>query len=132
MIDTTGYVYFAIKAEDSDFDLALFNSFLTIQPTHYQKKFEKGSVPVCTIWEYGTKKLANPFYFEAIEQLIDVLENHTLEFLRLKKDYPSVEYVLEVVIYLGDETPGLSFSNRTVKFINDVGGIIDCDIYNSK
>ncbi|MDV6168686.1 DUF4279 domain-containing protein [Flavobacterium sp. DG1-102-2] len=132
MTDTTGYVYFAIKTEEDNFNIERFNNYLTIQPTRFQEKFEKGNVPVCTIWEYGTDKLVNPFYFEEIRRLTDMLEKHKPEFLRLKKEYPSVTYVLEVVICLGDETPGLHFSKHTIKFINDVGGTIDCDIYNSK
>jgi hypothetical protein len=131
MSNTTGRVYFAIGTEDDHFDIHTFNRYLTIQPTNFRKKFEKGNLPVSTIWEYASEELKNPFYFEEIEKLIDLLEKHISEFIHLKIENPSIDYVLQVVIYLGDETPGLHFSERTIKFINDIGGTIDCDIYNA-
>jgi hypothetical protein len=76
--------------------------------------------------------LTNPYYFEEIEKLIDRLEKHKNELIGLKKQNPEFEYVLEVVIFLGDESPGLHLSQRTIKFMNDVSGTIDCDIYNEK
>lgn len=132
MTDTTGYVYFAIKTEDDHFDLATFNKYLTLKPTRFQKKFERGNVPVSTIWEYRMGNFTSSYYFEEIEKLIDVMEKHAHELMYLSEENPSISYVLEVVIYLGDETPGLHFSERAIKFINDIGGVIDCDIYNAK
>jgi len=54
------------------------------------------------------------------------------ELIELKRQNPEFEYVLEVVIFLGDESPGLNFSERTIKFMNKINGTIDCDIYNEK
>lgn len=125
-------MYFAIKTENENFDLSEFNAYLTIKPTDFKRKFEKGKTPLCTIWEYSSDKLINPFYFQEIENLIDKLEPHKSEFILLKKENAEFTFVLEVVIFLGDETPGLHFSERTVKFINDLNGTIDCDIYNAK
>lgn len=132
MKETRGYTYFAIKTENKNFSLEDCNKYLTLKPTRFQKMFEKGKVPICTIWEYSTGNLTNPFFFEEIEKLIVILNKHKDEFLKLKANYPETSFVLEVVIYLGDETPGLNFSEKTIGFINDIGGVIDCDIYNSK
>ncbi|WP_419214230.1 DUF4279 domain-containing protein [Maribacter sp. X9] len=98
----------------------------------FKQKFENGKTPVCTIWEYSSVKLTNPFYFKEIEKLIDQLEKHKNELIGLKTQTPDFEYLLEVVLFLGDESPGLHFSQRTIKFMNDIGGTIDCDIYNEK
>lgn len=132
MKDTTGYTYFAMKTENENFGLQEFDKYLTLKPSRFQKKFEKGKVPVCTIWEYSTGDLTNPSFFEEIEKLISKLNNHKVEFLKLKADNPEISFVLEVVIYLGDKTPGLHFSEKTLEFVNNVGGVIDCDIYNKK
>ncbi|MCB0398700.1 MAG: DUF4279 domain-containing protein, partial [Winogradskyella sp.] len=113
MTNTKGYTYFAIKTENEKFGLSEFDSYLTIKPTNFKQKFENGKTPVCTIWEYSSGKLVNPYYFEEIEKLIDKLENHKSELIELKERNPEFEYVLEVVIFLGDESPGLHFSKRT-------------------
>jgi hypothetical protein len=132
MKDTTGYTYFAIKTENEKFELEEFDKYLTVKPTRFQKMFEKGKVPFCTIWEYSTGNLTNPYFFEEIEKLIAKLNKHKFEFIKLKSENPEVEFVLEVVINLGDETPGLHFSKKAMEFVTEVGGVIDCDIYNNK
>ena len=132
MTNTEGYIYFAIKTENEEFGLTEFNSYLTIDPTDFKQKYQNRKVPKCTIWEYSSGKLKNPYYFEEIEKLVDKLENHKNELLKLKTENPEFHFVLQTVIFLGDETPGLSFSNRTIKFMNDLNGEIDCDIYNEK
>ena len=132
MTNTKGYTYFAIKTENEKFGLSEFDSYLTIKPTDFKQKFENGKTPVCTIWEYSSGKLINPYYFKEIEKLISKLESHESELIELKRQNPEFEYVLEVVIFLGDESPGLNFSERTIKFMNKINGTIDCDIYNEK
>jgi hypothetical protein len=132
MKDTTGYSYFTIKTENEKLGLDDFEKYLSIKPTRFQKMHERGKVPVCTIWEHSTGNLTNPNFFEEIEKLIDRLNDHKFEFIKMKSSNPEIEFVLEVVIYLGDETPGLHFSKKTVEFVTEVGGVIDCDIYNCK
>ena len=132
MKNTTGYIYFAIKTENEKLELEKFEKYLTLQPTRFQKMFKRGKTPVCTIWEYSTGNLTNSHFFEEIERLITKLNKHKFEFIKLKSENSEVEFVLEVVINLGDETPGLHFSEKTLKFITEVGGVIDCDIYNDK
>jgi|TARA_R110002049_G_scaffold217206_2_gene388619 hypothetical protein len=132
MTNTKGYTYFAIKTENEKFSLSEFDSYLTIKPSHFKKKFENGKTPVCTTWELSSGKLTNPYYFEEIEKLIDKLEKHKTELIELKTKNPEFSFVLEVVIFLGDESPGLHFSKRTIQFMNEIKGEIDCDIYNEK
>ena len=131
-IDTNGYVYFAIKTDNDKLDLEEFNNNLSISPTKFRKKFEDGAKPKCTIWEYSSEKLINPLYYEEIEKLIEKLESHKEEFKQLQLKSPEIVFVLQIVIYLGDETPALHFSNKTINFANYLGAKIDCDIYNIK
>jgi hypothetical protein len=131
MTETSGYIYFAIKTEDV-LEMNDFNKFLSIQPTKFEKMFERGQVPKCTTWEYSTQKLTNPDYLKEIEKLISVLEPYKEEFRQLKLHYPQLNVVLQVVLYLGDETPALHFSKRTLDFLSYPAAVIDCDIYNAK
>lgn len=132
MTDTTGKIYFAIKTEDETLDLDTFKKYLTIEPSKYNPMRSRGNVPVCTIWEYGIYDMINPIYYDEIERLVGVLQKHSSEFIQFKTAYPEIEYVLEIVIYIGDETPGLGFSKQTLHFVSAIDAIIDCDIYNSK
>lgn len=132
MVNTTGRCYFAIKTDIIGFGLEYFNKYLTISPTRFQEALSNGKNPKCTIWELSSEELINPSYCDEIENLISILNNHKAEFQKLKKENSEVEYVLQIIMYLGDETPALQINQDVLKFINDVGGFIDCDIYNSK
>ena len=92
--------------------------------------FERGKVPKCSIFEISSGELTNPLFYEEIENLIDKIEPHKSDFKKLKSDYPEIHMVLEVVIELGNETPALNFSNRTVELMAYLEADIDCDIYN--
>jgi hypothetical protein len=131
MTKTSGYIYLALKTEDG-IGMDDFNKFLSIQPTKFEKLFERGQVPKCTTWEYSTEKLINPNCLNEIEKLVSALEPHKEEFKQLKLHYPQLQIVLQVVLYQGDESPALHFSTSTLAFLNDLGAAIDCDIYNSK
>ena len=132
MNPTRGYIYFAIKTEDENLDLADFDKYLRVKSTKFDKMYSRGPVPKCTIWTYSTDELINPFYYEVIEGLINELLPYKDNFKTLKNEYADLHYVLEVVIYLGDETPGLNFSRAVLDFLDYVGAEIDCDIYNKK
>ena len=118
MIDTKGYTYFAIKTEDDHLGLHHFDKYLSIKPTRFQKKFERGQIPKSTTWEYSSGDSINPFYFDEIEKLIGILEPHKEEFKLFKANCKDIYFVLEVVIFLGDNSPGLSFSRKTMSFLN--------------
>lgn len=132
MIDTKGYIYFGIKTENENLTIENFNSILSIKPTKFERIFERGRVPKTTNWIYSTDELVNPYCFEVIENFIDALEPYKEEFKKLKLQYPEISMFLEVVLFLGDETPGLSFSRKIISFVHELGAEIDCDIYNSK
>ena len=132
MKDTKGYVYFVIKTENESFGIKEFESFLTIKPTEFNRMFEKGNSPVCTSWKFSSGNLTNPFYYQEIEKLMDSLEKHKDEFIKLKTEMSEFNFSLSIVMFLGDETPGLNFSKRTLSFMNELHGDIDCDIYNEK
>ena len=132
MAKTKGYVYFTIVTEDKNLDISDFNKYISLKPTKFMKKYERGKIPKSTNWDYSSGDLVNPYYFEEIEKLIKILTPHTEEFKLFKLHNPTCVLRLVVVIFLGDETPGLNFSENTINFINDLGGSIDCDIYNRK
>lgn len=132
MKNTHGYIYFALKTEEETLDERLFTSMLTIKPTRFEKRFERGQVPVCTVWELSSRELINPNYSDELEHLIDLLNLHLDELLNLKRNYPEVEFWLQVVMYLGDYNPALHFGKKVLKFCNDLDVKIDCDIYNDK
>lgn len=131
-INTKGYIYFALKTEDENLDLEFFEKFLSIKPTKFEKMFSRGKIPVCTIWKYSTGNLINPDYHKEIENLIEKLSKHKLEFLKIKNENPEISFILEIVLQLGDEHPCLNISNKTISFMNDIGGMIDFEIYNEK
>ena len=133
MTNTTGYIYFAIKTEDSSVSINTFNKFISLSPTSFKLKGEKnGKTPVCTSWKYSTGNLTNPFFAGELDELIKTLSKHTKEFKKLKDTYPEFHFVLQVVSYIGDETPGLSFSKNVLDFVNQTSSVIDCDFYNAK
>ena len=132
MVNTTGRCYFAIKTDIIGFGLENFNKYLTISPTRFQEALSNGKTPKCTIWELSSEELINPLYCDEIENLISILNKHKTEFKKLKKENSDIEYVLQIVMYLGDETPALNINQEVLKFINEIDGVIDCDIYNNK
>ncbi|NOT91220.1 DUF4279 domain-containing protein [Ferruginibacter sp.] len=132
MVETRGYTYFAIATDNAELELSEFKKYLTIAPTKFEKMFERGTVPKFTKWKYASGELKNPHFFEEVEKLITALHPYKEEFKKLKVAYPDLNFFLEVVIYLGDESPGLHFSNTTIEFLNYLGAEIDCDIYNDK
>lgn len=132
MTESRGYIYFAIKTENQNLDLADFDKYLRIKPTKFDKMYSRGGVPKSTNWIYSTDELINPILYDVLEGLIKDLAPHKDDFKRLKDEYPEIRYVLEVVIFLGDESPGLNFSRTALDFVGAVGAEIDCDIYNEK
>ena len=132
MVNTTGRCYFAIKTDIIGFGLENFNKYLTISPTRFQEALSNEKIPKCTIWELSSEELINPLYCDEIENLISILNKHKTEFKKLKKENSEIEYILQIVMYLGDETPALHINQEVLKFINEIDGVIDCDIYNNK
>lgn len=128
---TEGEVYFVIKTDNPNIDIDTFNQYLSIKPTTFHKMLAKGIVPKCTSWIYSSGKLINADYSLEIEKLISNLINHQKEIINLQKCYPEFHFILQIVIYLGSETPSLHFNLNVLNFLNNINAEIDCDIYNS-
>jgi hypothetical protein len=132
MIYSAGYLYFAIKTEDENFSLSDFNAYLSIAPTRFTQRGINGNRPFCSTWEYASADLTNSNYYAELEKLIASLSLHTKEFVRLKNQKADLFFVLQLVIYVGENSPALSFSTQVIQFLNEVGAEIDCDIYKLK
>ncbi|MFK7771991.1 MAG: DUF4279 domain-containing protein [Saprospiraceae bacterium] len=131
-INSEGYVYFGINTENENLEKEDFNSYLGIKPTNFEKKHARGKIPVTTNWRYSTAKITNPIIFELIEEIYQKLFPIKDKLISFKRDHPEVNYRLQVVFSFGDETPGLSIENHIVNFVSEIGGSLDCDLYNNK
>jgi hypothetical protein len=129
MIHSAGYIYFAIKTEDENFGLSEFNEYLSITPTKFTQRGTNGKRPFCSVWEYASADLTHSNYYAELETLIERLSPHTKEFVRLKNEKIDLFFVLQLVIYVGENSPALSFSTKVIQFLHEVGAEIDCDIY---
>lgn len=91
----------------------------------------KGISPKCTSWIYSSGKLKNTDYSLETKKLISKLIDHQKEFINLKKNYPEFNFSLQIVIYLGTDSPVVHFDLNILNFLNNINAEIDCDIYNS-
>lgn len=130
-MNTTGKVYFAIKTENTDYNEQWFNQFLSLKATEFSQMRERGNVPKSTCWVFSSRDLVNADYSEEMIKLIKQLSVYEKEFINLKRTDADLSFVLQIVIHLGEETPALSFNLDVLSFVNKVGAIIDCDIYNN-
>ncbi|KAA5534035.1 DUF4279 domain-containing protein [Paenimyroides baculatum] len=128
---TEGEIYFVIKTENPDIDIDIFNQYLSIKPTTFDKMFVKGIIPKCTSWIYSSGKLINADYSLEIEKLISKLIDRRKEFINLQNFYPEFQFSIQIVIYLGTDNPALHFNLNILNFLNNINTEIDCDIYNS-
>ncbi|MEG1026749.1 MAG: DUF4279 domain-containing protein [Flavobacterium sp.] len=128
---TEGEVYFVIKTENRGIDIEIFNEYLSIAPTTFSRMLTKGNSPKCTSWIYSSGKLINADYSLETEKLISKLIDHQKEFIYLQKFYPEFHFSLQIVIFLGTDSPALNFNLNILNFLNNINAEIDCDIYNS-
>lgn len=128
---TEGEVYFVIKTENRSIDIDIFNQYLSVAPTTFSRMLTKGISPKCTSWIYSSGKLKNTDYSLETKKLISKLIDHQKEFINLKKNYPEFNFSLQIVIYLGTDSPVVHFDLNILNFLNNINAEIDCDIYNS-
>lgn len=128
---TEGEIYFVIKTENPDIDIDIFNQYLSIAPTTFNRMLTKGISPKCTSWIYSSGKLIDADYSLEIEKLISKLIDRQKEFINLRKFYPEFQFFIQIVIYLGTDSPALHFNLNILNFLNNINAKIDCDIYNS-
>jgi len=131
MTQTRTKIYFAIKTEVDGFDLNGFKQFLSLDPTKFELKNSRGAVPRCTIWQYSLPEILHLDLGEELSNLIVTLTPHIDEFKNLKENF-DVHYMLQIVLYHGDESPALYFSSEVLEFIHSIKAEIDCDMYNEK
>ncbi len=132
IIKSEGYVYFGISTANENLEGKDFNHHLGIEPTRFEKKHARGKIPVTTNWRYSTEKIINPIIYEMIEEIYQKLFPIKDKLIAFKKSHPDINYHLQVVFHFGDESPGLSVDNHIISFLSEIGGHLDCDLYNNK
>lgn len=131
MSQTRTKIYFAIKTEDKTIDQSIINQYISLEPTKFELMFARGKIPKCTIWEYAIPEFNHWDIETELNKLIAILEPCKSGFIELKNDR-DVSFVVQLVIYLGEETPFLHFSPIITNFVSEIGAEIDCDMYNEK
>ena len=131
MTETKTKIYFAIKTEDQNIDKGIIKQYISINPTEFELMYSRGKIPKCTIWEYSIPEFAHWDIHKELNILISKLEPCVEGFKRLKNER-DVNYVLQIVIYLGEETPALHFGSKVINFVSQIDAEIDCDMYNEK
>lgn len=131
MKHTRAKIYFVIKTEEDGFDLSAFNNYLTIEPTIVELKHSRGIVPKCSSWNYSLPEIHHFDLELELKKLVSILKPHTDEFKRLREKR-DVYYTIQIVLYLGEESPVLHFDEEVIGFVNAINAVIDCDVYNEK
>jgi Domain of unknown function (DUF4279) len=120
------YVYFAITSDTlTETD---FLHWLGMEPDAFGISGVRSDNPRKS-WEITTPKTDDPFLYPMIRGIVDRLIPIKDRLVAFKQEYPDLHYVLEVVLYQGDGTAGLSLDNDTLQFLAKIGAMIDCDIY---
>jgi hypothetical protein len=132
MVESEGYVYFAVKTEDISIEENTIDNFLGLKANDFNKMKSKGRTPVCSVWEISTKRTNNPDISYLIDQIISIILPYKEKLKELKKRYTDIEYVFEIVIFHGDNAIGFSIPNELLSFLGEVGAFIDVDQYNCK
>ena len=131
MTQTRTKMYFVIKTEDPNVDKDVIADYIHINPTKFELMFARGHIPKCTIWEYALLEFTNWDIETDLNKLVSIILPFKDGLIRLKKDY-DVSFVLQLVLYFGEETPALHFGSMVIKFASEIGAEIDCDMYNEK
>lgn len=132
MVCTEGYVYFVIKTEDINIDEEFITSYLGVQATTFKKMNSNGDIPKCSSWILSTERRINPNIREHINRIISMLLPCEEKLISLKNAYPTFIYVFEIVIFHGDNAEGFSIDTEQLRFLNNIGALIDVDQYNWK
>lgn len=131
MTQTRTKIYFAIKAEDENLDKIVIAKYIDIIPTKFELMFARGHIPKCTIWEYALPEFTNWDIEAELNKLVSILLPFKDGLIRLKKEY-DVNFVLQLVLHIGEVTPSLHFGSLVSKFASEIDADIDCDMYNEK
>ncbi len=119
------YVYFSISS--AILTEADFLQWLDMEPDVFNTWDVQSGRSIS--WEITTPKTDDPFLHPMIRGIIDRLLPIKDRLIALKQAYPETNYTLEVVLYQGDGTAGLVIDNDTLRFLGEIGALVDCDIY---
>ncbi|PHR46230.1 MAG: hypothetical protein COA32_11800 [Fluviicola sp.] len=131
MSQTRTKIYFAIKSEDQNIDQKTIAQYIHLNPTKFELMYARGLIPKCTIWEYAIPEFTSWDIETELNELILKLSTYEEGLKRLKNDW-KVDFVIQIVLRIGEETPSLHFGSIVTDFVSKVGAQIDCDIYNEK
>lgn len=131
MTETRTKIYFAIKTDDKSVDENVIAKYININPTKFELMFSRGQIPKCTIWEYAIEEFTHLDIEQELYKLVSKIQPDKNGLMRLKNDW-DVTFVIQLVLYIGEETPVLHFGSQITKFVSDIDAEIDCDIYNEK
>lgn len=131
MVETEARVYFAIKTEDDLIEESTISNYIGLKPTNFSKMYSKGNIPKCTSWQISTDTIKNPCVHDMIVNILDVIYSCREKLIEFKRKY-QIEYVLEIVIYHGDDAQGFNFSNNHLLLLSEIGASVDVDQYNYK
>jgi len=126
-VPNKGYVYFAIgsyvlKKED-------FLTSLGMPPDTFGISGLGVNKPRLN-WKITTPMTQNLDLFEMTRDIMYRLMPIKDRLIALKKAHPDLDYVLEVVFWIGNgSTPALYFENDLFLFFGEIGARFDCDMY---
>ena len=131
MTQTRTKIYFAINTEDQSVDDSTISKYINIPPTKFELMFARGHIPKCTIWEYALPEFTNWDIQTELNKIVSVMQPFKNGLIKLKEEY-DVSFVIQLVLYIGEETPSLHFGSSVTKFASEIEAEIDCDMYNEK
>ena len=132
MLETEGYVYFAIKTEDETIEETTISEFLGLNATEFRKMRSRAKIPVCTSWKISTKRTINVDISSLIEEVLEIIMPYENKLIELKNLHNDFYYVLEIVIEHGDNAAGFTIDNNQLRFLSEIGANLDVDQYNNK
>jgi len=120
------YTYFAIDS-DSQTEVDFFQ-WLGIEPDSFEtiETIHGGWVKT---WKITTPMTEDPYLHPMIRGIMDRLLPIKDRLIAFKRAYPDLHYKLQVVLWQGHGTAGLSLDNDTLLFLGEIGALLDCDIY---
>lgn len=134
MTTNEGKVYFALDGDDFDPDEV--TKLLGIKPTSVMRKGENipGKLPKKNSWKLSTDNVVNDYIdvFEMATLIVDQLEpkkHFILEAISRFSLFPRLEVVLWFSVNEEHSTPAIGFEATTVKFLGEIGAVIDIDTY---
>ena len=129
-----GEVYFALDGDDFDPDEV--TEFLGIKPTSIRRKGSKvsGKIPKMNSWELSTGDIVNDYIdvFEMATKVVNKLKDRKDLILQAKERFnalPRFQVILWISMNEKHSTPAIGFEVETVKFLGEIGALVDIDTY---